>query len=119
MGQLWFNGLGSLKGCGRFRRWRASGCSGILGNGLGFGSAAGLGGGRTRGTTISAISMASILPDVGWQNQRGETVSTPPQDFAAQRFWAQEPLSCAHPFRGHPLSTCLRLKGVLTNFLQL
>ena len=46
------------------------------------------------------------------KNHHLETVSTPHQDFAAQGFWAQEPISSSHPLGCHPFGTCLRFNGV-------
>ena len=114
--------MGSLKGRGRFALRFASGCTGIFGSGRGFhGRFGALGrlGLRAGFAVTSAISMVAVQLGMGLENHHPKTVSTPPQDFAAQGFWAQEPLSHAHALERHPLSTCLHFDAVLAQITQL
>lgn len=107
--QLWFSGLGSVKGLGFFGFPIASGCFGmLLGGALRFGLFAEQGTQRS----TSEISIGSPSPGMVWANHHSETVSTPPQDFAARRMRTREPLSCPHPFRHHPFRTCLRFDSL-------
>lgn len=62
--------------------------------------------------------MAVVQLGMGLENHHPKTVSTPHQDFAAQGFWAQEPLSHAHALRRHPLGTCLHFDAVLAQVAQ-
>ena len=92
-----------------------------MGSGFGFFGASGLccrfgliaGWGST-----SAISMVAVQLGMGLENHHPKTVSTPPEDFAAQVFWAQAPLSHAHALGRHPLGTCLHFDAVLAQVAQ-
>jgi hypothetical protein len=58
---------------------------------------------------------------MGWQNHRGETVSTSHPDFAAQIFWTQGPLSQTHTLWCHPLGLGLlihRMQALATQFFK-
>jgi hypothetical protein len=113
--QLWFSGLGSLNGRGLLGFPLASGCGGLLCGGLGFFGFVAEHGTHcsTSAININLTRYAGVLA-----NHHPKPVSTPPQDFAARRLWAQEPLSCIHPRRGHPLGAGLFIQGLLTKVTQ-